>query len=106
MTRATRYTFTTLRAGQPRAYADTEYVTQMFIEVNTGAGWFPLGTNVPDLAQTPEGWPEINLEAFKEHARAQSGWSDDPGIFGSRLDYFRQVGPGLIEWRVVMRYDD
>lgn len=114
MRRLFRVTYETLRAGQPKPYADTEHVCRMLIETTDDQGMFiPLGRDVPSVVLTPEGWTFISPNAFLQNARAYSNWqeldptkSDMENHFRTSLDYIRLVGPGLIEWRTVTPFTD
>ena len=115
-----RITFERLKSGQERPYADTVYRSRMLIETQGLAGYkdsnaplVPMGEHVDGVARTPEGWPEIDPQYCIKYARVYSGWTDvDPNDhsmdahFQTKLDYIKQVGPGLIEWQTTYPYDD
>ena len=110
-----RYTHTIVRSGQPRPYADTERVSRLFVEWYSNdypkGTWLPLGEGHSSL-KTPEGWPRLDVEQYKPMCQIMSGWtyegyqSEWDKHFFTYLDYIRQVGPGLIEWRTVTPFTD
>lgn len=111
-----RYTVTSLRAGQPRAYADSEYLSRLLFEMQDwrqGADgpFVPLGTIGEGLKKTPEGWPELHIEPngmIYNRCKHFSGWAElGEGDWAStRLVYIKQVGPGEVEWLTRAAYTD
>ena len=86
-----RITFHTIRAGQPRPYADHHLAGEVRAE------WHPLGKDVDHESWAPnEGLSELKIKAL---AKAYWGWVEKPtNPFEPRLTSFSRIGPGV--WRV------
>lgn len=95
----TRVTKTFLRAGQPRAYADSEYVGRLFIEIrdSTDDEWRPA-TFVESVVK--ETYAPLVHSFWKQKDDEKREW------WQSYLDYIRKEGPGLWEVRIVSPYTD
>ena len=93
MSQTRRFTFTTLKAGQARAYGPSRRETSVLVE------WRGIDGK--------EDWrlhPELSEEIVQQVARGFSPWEDpDPEAvdamtehFKTKLKFFRNSGPG--EW--------
>ncbi len=85
-----RFTFRTIRAGQPRPYADHHNVYEISVEFH------PLGKDADHETWVPN---DLNETIVRPVAKAFCKWVDNPtNPFETRLAQFTKVGPGL--WRV------
>ena len=89
-----RMTVETLHAGQLRPYADTLYKYRVFFERAESAEKY-----------VPSPWVQHVVES---HLRGICGWKvAGEGDWASpRLDYIKQLGPGLWEFSVTLAYTD
>lgn len=89
-----RYTVETLRAGQPRKYADSEYVYRVTIEHQGNAGL--SDKNAPFIPH-PELDPKLATETIRGLV---GGWVDHEALGHRSLRSCRMVAPGV--WEVVL----
>lgn len=104
-----RYTVETLAAGQPRAYADTIHHVRVTFE------WVPYKKREPGEEPTFE--PVLNWteEGVSKHLKGlMCGFTDfkcppSPSMddyFRTRLDWLKEVSPGVWEFHTTSAYTD
>lgn len=111
-----RVTYQVIRSGQPRAYADTEFVGRIVVEHQP---WFPRG-------HEPEWKPfGVSEEVARRLAFANSvdgvapPFRKDAGFLGSYLEYFvpisentsvvpqtGRVSSSIWEWKIITPFTD
>lgn len=96
-----RYTITTLQAGQPRPYAPTISVHQIYFEWQGMAGF--RDKNAPFVPAEMD-----NEDIVRHHAKHFSGWTEkDEGDWAStRLVYLKRIDEATWEWKTEAAFTD
>lgn len=108
---ARRYTVETLKAGQARPYADDVCHVRVTFE------WVPYKKRSPDEAPTFEpcaGWTEEAVAArlrglgcgFTEYKYDAKADGSMEAYFRTRLDWMREVAPGVWEFQTTSAFTD
>jgi len=105
-----RVTYETLTAGQPRPYADSIYRYRIYFEWQGMAGYKDKNAPfVPRDKMVATSNPHA-LAMVTKFAKAFSGWSEptDHGFdwASTKLDYIKEVGPGVWEFQTSSAYTD
>lgn len=103
---ARRYTVTTLAAGQPRPYADSRHHMRVAFE------WQGMeGFSNPDAPFVPsDGMSEaavrLILPGLQCGFTPKTAKDEDCQWFDTRLDWLKQVSPGVWEFHTTSPYTD
>jgi hypothetical protein len=95
-----RYTVEILASGQPRAYADSRSHARLTVE------WLPTSLKGDAKWQPNDTWTEEQVRALLPHLRC--GFTENTvwRLGESKLDWLRQVSPGVWEFHTSEPYND
>jgi hypothetical protein len=99
-----RYTVEYLASGQPRAYADSRMHVRLTIEVFFA--WLGDPKDPRSKWSPNETWNEEQIRALLPHLRCGFTENAEYSLGRSRLDWLKQVSPGVWEFHTTEPYND
>ena len=102
-----RHTIRTLAAGQPRSYADTIRHVRVTFEIVPYTGpleWKPNESMNEQAVRSALLGMHCGFTEFKYPPEGRKATADD--YYSTRLDWLRNVGPGVWEFHTTSPYTD
>ena len=99
-----RYTVEILASGQPRAYADSRSHVRVTMEVFFA--WLGDPNDSRSEWKSMTGWSEEQVRALLPHLKCGFTENTEWKLGSSKLDWLKQVSPGVWEFHTSEPYND